>query len=156
MELLKENFIKKRSVYKADNFIRKYWHDKTLRWVKNHALRVALMVPDYIIDVGEDCSGVYMDMYIVPGVSANMFEHTDEFIKRIYKFCLANIEETKPFAHGDWTLSNMIIDGDKITMIDWDNVGVYPKSEIMKKLRSDMISQFGDRFLEVINDSASI
>lgn len=156
MELLKENLIKKRSVYKADSFIRKYWHDKSIQWVKDHAIRVALLIPDYVIDVGEDCTGAYMDMNIVSGVSANFFEHTDEFIKRIYKFCLENIEETKPYVHGDWTLSNMIIDGDRITMIDWDNVGVYSKAEIMKKLRSDMISQFGYRFLEVINDSASI
>jgi thiamine kinase-like enzyme len=156
MELIKENLLKKRSVYKTDDFIRKYWHDKTSHWVKKHVCVVQQFAPDLILRTGQDCTGVYVDMKIVTGELASTFQRTDEFIKRIYKFCLENIEETKPFVHGDWTLSNMIVDGDKITMIDWDNVGIYPRGEVMKKLRSDMISSFGERFLEVMNDSAGV
>jgi thiamine kinase-like enzyme len=156
MELIKENLIKKRSVYKTDNFIRKYWHDKTLNWATQHYHLVKQFAPELVIEVGQDCSGVYMDMNIVKGSLATSFEYTDEFVKKIYKFCLKNIEETKPFAHGDWTLSNMIIDGENIVLIDWDNVGIYPKSTIMRKLRSDMIATFGDRFLEVMNDSTGV
>ena len=156
MDLIKENLVKKRSVYRAETFIRKYWHDKTLRWVKSHAIRVALVIPDYVIDVGIDCTGPYMDTYILPGQPADTFDHTDEFIRKIYEFCLQNIKDTKPYVHGDWVLSNMIIDGNIIRLCDWDNLGIYTRADIMKKLRSDMISAFGDRFLEVINDSAGV
>lgn len=156
MDLIKENLIKHRSVYGNKNFIRKYWHNKSARWVRLHAITVASIVPDYILDVGVDCSGPYIDMYILPGITADKFEHTDEFIKRIYNFCLQNIKDTQPYVHGDWVLSNIIINGDEIGICDWDNIGVYPEEEVMKKLQSDMLSAFGDKFLEVINDTPSI
>ncbi len=156
MELIKENLFKKRSVYKSNDFIRKYWHDKKLDWLQQHVYIVQQFAPDLILRSGQDYTGVYIDMKIVQGKMASTFPHTNEFITRIYNFCLKNIEETKPFFHGDWTLSNMIIDGDTITMIDWDNIGIYPVDDVMKKLKNDMMSAFGDRFLEVINDSTSV
>lgn len=156
MILIKENLIKKRSVYKLNDRIRKYHHDKNLSWIKNHAIMVASVVPNYIIDVGEDCTGPFIDMEILVGQPANTFEHTTEFIKKIYNFCLKNIEDTNPYAHGDWVLSNMFIDKENIRLCDWDNIGVYSKDEILDKLHSDLYSAFGKKFFEVINDSASI
>ncbi len=78
--------------------------------------------------------------------TANTFEHTDKFIDNIYKFCIGQIEDTLPFVHGDWVLSNIVINDNNITMIDWDNVGIYPKVEAYDKLYSDLYSQFGERF----------
>ena len=75
----------------------------------------------------------------------------------LYKFCLDNIEQTKPYVHGDWVLSNIIIDNHKMTMIDWDNIGIYPEQEYMDKLHRDLESAFGkERFRGVINDTTSI
>jgi hypothetical protein len=31
-------------------------------------------------------------------------------------------------------------------MVDWDNIGIYSKEQIMNKLHSDLTSAFGDKF----------
>jgi tRNA A-37 threonylcarbamoyl transferase component Bud32 len=49
--------------------------------------------------------------------------------------------------HGDWTLSNIIINGDTMTMVDWDNLGSYPVDQVYKKLQSDLKSAFGDLYV---------
>ena len=157
MELIKENTIKNRKVYRSNNFIRKYWLDKDLQWLENHVSLLDKINPNYVLKSGLDELGVYMDMKIVPGIQADKFLHTEDFVKRIYSFCLHNIEETQPYVHGDWTLSNMIIEDDRIVMIDWDNIGIYPKDEVLKKLKSDLISAFGELYFKALrNDSASI
>jgi RIO-like serine/threonine protein kinase len=79
-------------------------------------------------------------------VPANTFPHTKEFIDKIYNFCINNINTTSPYAHGDWVLSNILIDDDDIHIIDWDNVGIYSPTEILEKLHSDLKSAFGDKF----------
>jgi tRNA A-37 threonylcarbamoyl transferase component Bud32 len=83
----------------------------------------------------------------VPGKLASEFPHTPEFVKRIHAFCLGQIDKTKPWYHGDWTLSNMIINGDTITMIDWDNLGQYPEEEAYAKLNNDLKSAFGELYV---------
>jgi hypothetical protein len=156
MELIRENVLKKRKVYHAKTFIRKYWVSKDLQWVKNHARLLETIMPDYVIQVGQDGTGVYLDMKIVSGISADQFPHTVEFVRKIHKFCLQHIEQTHPYVHGDWTLSNIIIDGDKMSMVDWDNVGIYPTSDVELKLKNDLVSAFGDLYFEAIDDSTSI
>ena len=49
--------------------------------------------------------------------------------------------------HGDWTLSNMIINKDKITMVDWDNLGIYPIDQVYKKMTADLKSAFGELYV---------
>jgi len=44
-------------------------------------------------------------------------------------------------------LSNIIINGDKMTMIDWDNLGSYPIDQVYKKLASDLKSAFGELYV---------
>lgn len=39
-----------------------------------------------------------------------------------------------------------MIDGDKMYMVDWDNVGLYNEDQIMTKLHADLTSAFGDKF----------
>lgn len=150
MVLIKENSVKNRSVYKEKNFIRKYWHDQNEYWIENHVKILDQLIPGYVISKGKDHKGCYIDFKILPGTCANEFEHTDTFIKKIYEFCLKNVKETSPYAHGDWVLSNMFVDGDDILLCDWDNVGVYDEVEIIEKLKKDLLSAFGNRFLEVI------
>lgn len=150
MVLIKENIVKKRSVYKGDTFIRKYWHDQNEQWIDSHIKILEQLIPGYVLSSGKDDTGCYINFKILPGKCANEFEHTDAFVKKIYEFCLKNIEETKPYAHGDWVLSNMFIDGNTVQMCDWDNVGMYSKTEIIEKIKKDLLSAFGERFLEVI------
>lgn len=157
MELIKENKEKHRSVYQMSNgMIRKYWHDKDLVWLTNHAELLKKIVPNYVYAYGENDWGVWMDMNPINGTPANTVPHTKEFVKRIYKFCLENIKSTSPYVHGDWVLSNMFLVGNDIKMCDWDNLGTYPEDEVLKKLHSDMRSAFGNLFDEVLYDSAGI
>jgi RIO-like serine/threonine protein kinase len=100
----------------------------------------------------------YIEYKIVEGTTANLSEHTDQFIKQIYEFCLENIQSTKPWVHGDWTLGNIVIQPDgRLVMIDWDNLGMYQEEQYMNKLHSDLISAFGEeKFRKAINDTSSI
>jgi RIO-like serine/threonine protein kinase len=111
-------------------------------------------VPGYVLGYGTD----YIEYKIVEGTTANRSEHTDEFINKIYKFCLENIRSTRPWVHGDWTLSNIVIQPDgHMIMIDWDNLGMYREEDYMNKLHSDLISAFGEeRFRKAINDTTGI
>ena len=111
-------------------------------------------MPGFVIDYGND----YIDYKVIECFTANTVEHTDKFINKIYNFCLENIKATKPWVHGDWVLSNIIIQpDDTMIMIDWDNIGIYREEEYLSKLHTDLISAFGeDNFKRAINDSASI
>lgn len=151
MELVKENLEKAREVYKTDTSYIKHWHGKDFMWLLAHIKKLECVRPDYIISYGQGDGFMWAEFVKLAGVPASKFEHTPEFVKRITDYCVNNYEETYPYAHGDWVLSNIIIDGDKIEMCDWDNVDKYPREEVLEKMRSDLKSAFGDKF-----DTASI
>lgn len=145
--LIKQNTQKKRSVYKLDSGeYKKVWHFKDVPWLDKHVSLLNEYVPGYVKTHGWTEFEMYIVMNELPGIPANQFEHTDEFIKKIYNFCLNNIEQTKPYAHGDWVLSNIIVNGDNITMCDWDNFNLYPSNNVYKKMHNDLKSAFGDKF----------
>jgi RIO-like serine/threonine protein kinase len=154
MELVKQNLEKKRAVYLNNTTYRKVWDEEQVDWIKHHVTILDQLVPGYVVGYGSN----YIDYSIIVGTLANTVEHTDKFIQQVYKFCLDNIELTKPWIHGDWALSNIIIKPDNtMVMIDWDNLGIYPVNEYMDKLHSDLISAFGsENFKRAINDAASI
>tara|TARA_B110000503_G_scaffold28131_1_gene44920 strand:- start:3554 stop:4027 length:474 start_codon:yes stop_codon:yes gene_type:complete len=157
MELIKKNAAKHRAVYQtSDKVIRKYWYNKDLTWLNEHVNLLKSVVPNYLINYGGDDIGMWIDMHPLTGTPANTIPHTKEFVKQIYDFCLRNIEETAPYAHGDWVLSNMFVNGNNILLCDWDNIGIYLREEVTNKLHSDLRSAFGDLFDEVINDSAIV
>jgi RIO-like serine/threonine protein kinase len=153
MELVKENKAKGRKVYFCGDRYRKVWENK-IDWIYTHVKILNRVMPGFVIDFGND----YIDYKVIEGVTANTVEHTDKFINKIYNFCLENIKATKPWVHGDWVLSNIIIQSDDtMVMIDWDNIGIYREEEYLNKLHTDLISAFGeDNFKRAINDSASI
>jgi RIO-like serine/threonine protein kinase len=110
--------------------------------------------PGYIINHGVEGGRMFIDTKIIEGTVANTLPHTPEFVKSIYDFCLQNINETQPFAHGDWVLSNIIVQGDSYELIDWDNVGVYQPNVVFDKLESDLRSAFGEKFDEMLRTLA--
>ena len=165
MELIKENKEKKRAVYKLADRYRKVWYVNPdsapfAETLAEHLELLDQFVPGYVLDYGYTTESIYVDYKKIPGTLASKFPHTEDFIKKIYNFCLDNINKTSPYAHGDWVLSNMLIDGDNITLIDWDNLGVYDAKDVLEKLNTDLRSSFGPKFDEVIqgkdNDSTSI
>jgi len=153
MELIKTNKEKQRRVYKGNGFYRKEWSFENKDYYDEHIDITEEIRPGHILNSGCSDGKMFVDVKEVPGVPANTFEHTDEFITKIYNFCLENIEETQPYAHGDWVLSNIIIDGDNMEMVDWDNVGVYQPTVVIDKLHSDLRSAFGKRFDEVLSQN---
>ena len=136
MELIKENKEKLRRVYKGANFYRKQWDFANQEWLDDHIDIMEEVRPGYIINHGVEGGRMFIDTKIIEGTVANTLPHTPEFVKSIYNFCLDNINETQPYAHGDWVLSNIIVQGDSYELIDWDNVGVYQPNVILEKLES--------------------
>lgn len=153
MELVKENKDKGRKVYFCGDRYKKVWNNRA-DWIYTHVKILNRVVPGFILGHGAD----YIDYKVVEGITANTVEHTDKFIKDIYNFCLASIKASRPWVHGDWVLSNIIIQPDgTMQLIDWDNVGIYREEEYLNKLHNDLISAFGEEnFRRAINDSASI
>lgn len=150
MKLLRQQIEKQRSVYLLKDRVRKVWHISKLDWAKDHFKLLTQQIPGYALDIGHDTDSVWIDYKIIPGVPASTLPHDPGFINRIYNFCLMNIQETAPYVHGDWALSNMIVDGEKITMCDWDNLGIYPVDQVFKKLHQDLYDSFGSAFLKLI------
>ena len=98
--------------------------------------------PGYIKHYGIDSESMYIDITPVAGTPANQFIQNKAFFTRISDFCLSNIHQTYPYAHGDWVLSNILIDGAHTNLVDWDNIGFYTPTE--SKLNSDLKSAFGN------------
>jgi len=154
MELIRENKEKQRATYFCGDRYRKVWGNNSPEWIYRHVKLLERVVPGFVISYGDN----YIEYKIIEGTTANVFEHTDDFIKKIYAFCLDNIQSTKPWVHGDWTLSNIVIQEDgTMIMIDWDNLGVYREEAYMNKLHSDLISAFSEeKFKKAIDDTSSI
>jgi hypothetical protein len=146
MMLIKENKEKGRKVYELSDRFRKVWITVEPERLEQHVVIMNKILPGYVINWGSEETSQFLDVKKVLGTPASKFEHTPEFIKKVYNFCLDNIEETSPYAHFDWVLSNIMVDGDKMRMVDWDNIGIYSKEQIMNKLHSDLTSAFGDKF----------
>lgn len=146
MILVRQNNEKQRYTYKLDDRYRKVWTNIDSTWIIKHVELLDKVNHGYVLDYGNN----YIDYKILNGIPASTFKHDTEFINRIYRFCLSNIEQTKPYAHGDWALSNILIDNDNIVMCDWDNLGIYPESMVIEKLHSDLTECFGVSFLKLI------
>lgn len=145
MILIKENIEKRRKVYKDNDRYVKVWEDVSPKWIFKHVNILRDVAPELLDTFGSN----WISYNEVEGVVANTIPHTDEFIRDIYKFCLESIEKSKPYVHGDWVLSNIIVKPDNtFQLIDWDNCDVYPEDDYMDKLHKDLHSAFGDRFYD--------
>lgn len=147
MKLIRENKEKQRAVFLLDNGLyRKYWYNQTAEWINGHVALLNKCVPDYVNASGDN----WIEFNPVPGTLASTYKHTPEFVQLIYNFCLDNIKQTMPYSHGDWALSNMLIDNGTIRMCDWDNIGVRNADDVLAKLTSDLSDAFGELFTRSI------
>lgn len=145
MILVKENKEKQRKVFKDNDRYVKIWEDVHPQWIFSHVKLLREYFPKYVNDYGKN----WIAYNEIEGTPVSKLEHTDELIKRTYQFCLESINETKPYVHGDWVISNIILKPDNtFCMIDWDNFGIYPEKDYMNKLHRDLHSSFGDRFYD--------
>lgn len=157
MDLIKENKFKKRAVFFDGKKYYKTWYFNDVRWLIEHISFLNKYAPGLVHDYTSTDNSMTLIMNEVKGTPANTFDHTDKFIDKIYKACVKNIEETAPWVHGDWVLSNIIItDTDEVKFIDWDNINLYPKDAAIEKLHMDLESAFGEKFKRYLNDTSSI
>lgn len=146
MDLIRENKQKKRAVFKDGNFYKKIWYIKDVKWLTDHIKLLDKYMPGYVHAYGFEKDSMWIKFNTIPGIPASKCDHTPEFVKQVYHFCLDNINQTAPYAHGDWVLSNILVDGANMQMCDWDNLNLWPKDAIKKKLHNDLKSAFGDKF----------
>ena len=146
MELIKENKEIGRKVFELEDRFRKEWSPVEEARLEEHIIILNEVMEGWVIDWGSNDTSMFIEYHKVPGTPASKFAHTPQFIKKIYDFCLYTIKETSPYAHYDWVLSNILIDGENMYMIDWDNVGLYNEKQIIDKLHADLTSAFGDKF----------
>ena len=87
-----------RTVYKYKTHYRKYWNHRDTKNcsvmampINQHIDIVNNFFPEYIIGSKVLKKSMWIDYNTLPGISANKFEHTEEFIKKIKNFCIDNI-----------------------------------------------------------------
>lgn len=146
-KLIKQKPSEQTEVWEYENYFRKKWLYKDTQWLENHIKMLADIGPTgYVIDHGFDDNTMWIDTKKIKGQLADTFAQTDEFVSRITKFCLDHYKETKPYAHFDWKLNNMIVDNDEITLVDWDNCAVIQEGQVIDKMESDLKKSFGVKF----------
>lgn len=156
MILIKENREKKRSVFYDGKYYYKVWYYIDNLWFTNHIELLKKYAPNLIVSSFISDTSMTLKMNKVKGKLANEFEPNLKFIDLIYNSCIKNMQDTKPYMHGDWVLSNMIIDNNKVTFIDWDNLQIIDETSAMLKLHSDLKSAFVNDFEGYLNDRSSI
>lgn len=156
MILIKKNVLKGRSIYKDGNSYIKIWNYIDKEWLEEHIALLDKFCPNLITDYGYTDNTMHIKMNKLHGKSGQDFAPTQKFIKKIHHACLDNLNLTYPYAHGDWVLSNMIIQNDKVCFIDWDNLKKVSYDVAIKKMNKDLSSAFVNDFERYLNDSKSI
>ena len=155
MELIKSNLEKQRAVYKIDaTTIRKQWFNKTYEWANDHAGILNKLNPGYVKMLGGEAGAPWIEFKLIEGQTAQVFEHTQEWIRTVHNFCHEHYKQTSPYAHGDWVLSNIIVNNNKLYLVDWDNVGIGEPEDVYAKIYSDLKSAFGDAYDEMLRTLA--
>jgi hypothetical protein len=139
MELIRENKEKQRATFFCGDRYRKEWYSTSPVWISYHVQLLNIYIPNYVLNFGD----TWIEYKIISGTPISTLPHTIELASKVYNFCLDNIQSTTPYVHGDWSLSNMLLDGETIQMCDWDNLGIYPKEQVEGKLLKDLIDAFG-------------
>ena len=99
MKLMKENFEKKRKVYKLEDRYRKVWEGVNVEMQEEHIAILNEVMEGWVIDYGVTKDTTWIDYHIVPGTPANTFAHTPQFVQRIYDFCIDSIQQTLSLIH---------------------------------------------------------
>ena len=73
------------------------------------------------IEVGSSDEVMVIDYKILPGKRLGDIGYDDEQKENIYDYCSSHIVSTWPYAYFEWNPWNILIDGDSLYLIDWDN-----------------------------------
>ena len=149
MIVVSDNKIRKRKVIKLSDRYRKLWYGENpeqrlgTRSLDEHIRLLKRYVPDFVIDYGIAEKEMFIDFKIRPGKQLRHCEFTDELKEKVRNYCIHSLNKTWPYAHRDWTPTNIIIDNNSIHLVDWDNIFLASKEYTIQ----DMI----DRIDEKIN-----
>lgn len=146
MKLIRENKEKHRATFFCGDRYRKEWYNVSPVWISYHVQLLNEVVPGYVLNFGDN----WIEYKVIKGTPVSTLPHTPELAQKVYNFCLENIKNTSPYVHGDWALSNMLLDGDTIQMCDWDNLGIYPSEQVEGKMFKDLIDAFGITMMQRI------
>lgn len=157
MILIKENKSKKRSVFYDGNYYYKTWHFLDIKWLENHVKLLSVYAPEILDEYSCTNNSMTLKMKEIKGTLVSSIIHSQELFNAVYSACQTNIENTYPYAHGDWVLSNMIItDQKEIKFVDWDNLSLSSKENSLLKMHKDLKSAFESKFKKFLYDSSSI
>ena len=147
-KLIKQKSETRTEVWELEDRFRKKWLYKNEQWLTEHYKMLESLCDDgYLKGFGFDENHMWLDTNKLKGQLASTCEYTPEFIEKIHKFCLEHYySKTKPHAHFDWDLSNMIVEGDNITLVDWDHCREYPEGQVLDKMESDLKKGFGEKY----------
>ena len=138
--IVSDNEVRKRKVLKLSDRYRKIWYgenpeerlgtknlDEHIRLLKRYA-------PDFVLDYGISEKEMFIDFKIRPGKQLRHFEFTENLRIKVRNYCIDNLLRTWPYAHRDWTPTNIIIDNDSIHLVDWDNIFLADKEYNLKNM----------------------
>ena len=146
-KLIKSKPSQKSEVWEFDGWFRKKWFFKDEDWLDGHDKKLSKVCPEgYLMGWGCSNNQMWLDTKKIEGQLASAYEHTPEFVSKITNFCFTQYQKTKPYAHFDWDLNNIIINGNDIHLVDWDNFDEYPEGQILDKMESDLKKAFGDQY----------
>ena len=147
-KLIKQKPEEQSEVWEFDDLFRKKWLYKDEAWLREHYNMLKGLCPDgYLKGIGFSDDHMWLDTNKLQGQYANECEHTPEFVKKIHKFCLEHYyTKTKPYAHFDWDLKNIIINGDDVILVDWDSCRIYQEGQVLDKMESDLKKGFGEKY----------
>ena len=147
-KLIKQKPEQQSEVWEFDDRFRKKWLYKDKQWLTDHYKMLESLCEDgYLKGFGFDENHMWLDTTKLKGQLASTCEQTPEFMEKIHKFCIEHYySKTKPYAHFDWDLRNMVVEGDKITLIDWDHCREYSEGQVLDKMDADLKKGFGEKY----------
>tara|TARA_B100000989_G_C19444634_1_gene428907 strand:+ start:200 stop:856 length:657 start_codon:yes stop_codon:yes gene_type:complete len=165
---------KVQKTFKIGNRYRKEWtkgyRTRHIGWLRYHTRWLNEVKPGYLLSshhVNNEL--MWCEYKEIPGIDVKKLLRDKKFTRNLNmtdfvamyrKFCLKNINDTRPYAHMDWQVDNILINGDwkdinNWDMVDWDNLGYYPPREVLEKMEQDIEESFAKEEYEKVRQFKS-
>ena len=135
-------------VFKLKDRYRKEWYtiNQKLYFAGNtldqHILLLDKFMPGYVLDYNFTKNGFFIDYKILPGIPLELCNY--QAIKEdVINICIEHLKTTWPYAHYDWSKSNILVDHDSVHLIDWDNIQDYSKDFTLESMINRLIKKIG-------------
>ena len=125
--IYQENTKHNRKIIRLEDRYRKIWYGDNpqeklgTKNLNEHVRLLNKFMPGYILDYGLSDKVMVIDYKILPGKRLGDIGYDDEQKQNIYDYCSSHIVSTWPYAYFEWNPWNILIDGDSLYLIDWDN-----------------------------------